>query len=194
MIKQVLQQMKTAVILLGAFTLLTGLLYPGVVTIIAQMFFPWQANGSLVERQGQIIGSLLIGQEVTDPRYFWGRPSATTPFPYNAENSSGSNLGPSNPLLINVLKSRVEFLRKANPDIDIPIPVELVTASASGLDPEISVRAANYQVLRISNLRKIPREKIVELIQKQSRNDGWIIFGQGRVNVLELNLSLDQLG
>jgi len=194
MFKQVLSQMKIAVILLCALTFLTGVIYPGVVTIIAQLLFPWQANGSLIDRQGQIIGSLLIGQEVTDPKYFWGRPSATTPFPYNAENSSGSNLGQSNPAFIAAIKARLEFAHKANPNIDIPIPVELVTASASGLDPHISVRAAQYQALRISTLRKIPTEKIIELIKNLSINDGWIIFGEETVNVLELNLALDHLG
>ena len=187
--KYILPSLKMTLVML----IICSLLYPLFIAAIGKLT-PGRGKGETVTVNGKVVGYALIGQKFDQDKYFWGRPSATTPFPYNAENSSGSNLGQSNPAFIAAIKARLEFAHKANPNIDIPIPVELVTASASGLDPHISVRAAQYQALRISTLRKIPTEKIIELIKNLSINDGWIIFGEETVNVLELNLALDHLG
>jgi K+-transporting ATPase ATPase C chain len=190
---EALKQLKTAIILLLIFTLLTGFIYPMLVTSIAQLLFPFQANGSLIKYKNQLIGSQLIGQSFTDKNYFWGRPSATTPFPYNAENSSGSNWGPTNPAFLSIVKMRVITLQQSDPQKQKSIPIDLVTASASGLDPEISPFAAIYQVPRIAKARKIPEQKILALIQQLTKKRSLKIIGEPRLNVLELNIALNNI-
>jgi K+-transporting ATPase ATPase C chain len=187
---------RPAVVLLAAFTLLTGLLYPLVVTGLAQAIFPYQANGSLIRTSGApgiggTAGSALIGQPFDDPGYFWGRPSATVPFPYNAGASSGSNLGPSNPALVEAVRARLAALREADPGNTQPVPVDLVTASASGLDPHISVAAALYQVPRVARARGLNAEAVRQLVAQQTEDRQFGILGEPRVNVLKLNLALD---
>ena len=162
-------------------------------TAIGQLFFPQQVAGSLIGSQGQWLGSRLIGQAVTDPRYFWGRPSATASYPDNATASGGSNLGPSNPALLAAVTQRITALRAADPDNSLPIPVDLVTASASGLDPHISPAAAYYQINRIAKLRHLAPAPLQALVQAHLQAPQWGILGEARVNVLELNLALDQL-
>ncbi len=184
-------QLRTAVCLFCLLTLLTGVVYPLAITLIAQGAFPHQANGSAIERQGQPIGSELIGQPFDDPRYFWGRPSATEKVPYNAASSSGSNLGPSNPELLKGVKERVEALRQAHPDQTGPVPVDLVTASASGLDPHISPAAAEFQVARVAKARGISDERVRELVTAHTDGRTFGILGEPRVHVLKLNLALD---
>lgn len=176
--------------LLLLLMLVTGLIYPLLITGIAQLFFPWQANGSLIIKQDKIVGSVLIGQSFTDPRYFWGRPSATMPFAYNAESSSGSNLGPSNPKLFAVLKQRVDYLKTIDPQNKNLIPADLVTTSGSGLDPHISLKAAWYQVPRLAKARNMPENELEELIQKHIKQ--WFL-SDPYVNVLQLNLALDHI-
>ena len=193
MFKEAMGQLKTGFVLLVFMTLLTGLLYPMVVTAIAQIFFPWQANGSLIERNGKKIGSMHIGQYFSSPDYFWGRPSATMPFPYNGAFSSGSNSGPSNPDFLATVKQRVDNLVQAHPESSKKIPVDLVTASGSGLDPEVSPLAAFYQIPRIAKARNIPEKEIKALIDRQIMRRSFMILGEPRVNVLQLNLALDQL-
>ncbi len=193
MYKEALRHFKTAFILLTLFTLLTGLVYPFLITGIAQLFFPWRANGSLIEQTGKIIGSELIGQSFTDPKYFWGRPSATSPFPYNGASSSGSNFGPLNPTFISLVKERVENLKKVDKENAQKIPIDLVTASASGLDPEISPLAAFYQVSRIAKARNIPESAIKELIEQHIKKRTFYVLGEPRINVLNLNIALDNL-
>jgi K+-transporting ATPase ATPase C chain len=193
MITRAFRQIQIAMSLLVIFSLLTGLVYPLFVCGMAQLLFPWQANGSLLKKDNVVIGSMLIGQEFSSVQYFWGRPSATTPFAYNAVNSSGSNLGPSNKNLATAVQARVGILRKANPQIQAMIPLELVTSSASGLDPEISIHSAMYQVPRLAQARKIDPQLIHDLIKDISNSDIWGIFGTERVNVLQLNLALDQI-
>jgi len=188
-----LKQIKIGLILLVLFTVFTGLIYPIVVTGIAQLFFPWKANGSLVEQNGKIIGSSLIGQSFNSPNYFWGRPSATSPYPYNAASSSGSNMGPSNPTFLETIKDRVNHLKQSNPKNNNLIPVDLVTASGSGLDPEISPLAAFYQVPRIAQESHISENEIETLINGLIKNRTLGILGEPRINVLELNIALDKL-
>jgi K+-transporting ATPase ATPase C chain len=171
-------------------TVLTGAIYPAVVTGIAQIAFPAEANGSLIVRDGKVIGSALIGQAFTKPENFWSRPSATGPMPYNVEASSGSNLGPTNPALIDAVKARVEALKAADPGNTKPIPVDLVTASASGLDPHISRAAADYQASRVAVARKLPLEKVIELIDAHTEKPLLGFLGEARVNVLTLNIAL----
>lgn len=190
---ELMKQLKTAILLLFVLTILTGFLYPAMVTVIAQVFFPWKANGSLIKRANAVVGSALIGQYFTDPRYFWGRPSATIPVPYNAENSSGSNLGPTNPALISVVKDRIANLQHADPDNKSLIPVDLVTASGSGLDPDISPQAAYYQIHRIAKARNVSEETIKMLIDNSITYRVALFLGEPRVNVLHLNLRLDEL-
>ena len=173
-------------------TLLTGLAYPLLVTGMAQWFFPEQAAGSLIKHDGQWIGSHLIGQSFNDPKYFWGRPSATAPMPYNAAGSGGSNLGPLNPALVETVKARVAALRAADPANRAPVPADLVTASGSGLDPHISPAAAAYQIDRVSRRRGLAPEQLRALVDQYTEGRQWGIFGEARVNVLELNLALDQ--
>lgn len=188
-----MSQLRPALVLLALFTALTGVLYPAAVTAAAQLLFPFQANGSLIQREHGLQGSLLIGQAFQDPRYFWGRPSATSPTPYNAAASSGSNLGPTNPALITAIKSRVAALKAADPGNRAPIPVDLVTASASGLDPHISPAAAAYQAGRVARLRNMPIERVTSLVQSHSEGRALGLLGERRVNVLALNLALDVL-
>jgi K+-transporting ATPase ATPase C chain len=191
------QTMKT--LIRPAFTLfillsiITGLIYPLLVTGIGQAAFPTQAAGSLIERDGKPVGSRLIGQNFTDPKYFWGRPSATSPYPNNAAASSGSNLGPLNPALKEAVESRVKALRAADPGNTAPVPVDLVTASASGLDPHISPAAAEYQLNRVARARRLAPETVRNLVAQQTADRQWGVFGEPRVNVLELNLALDRL-
>lgn len=172
-------------------TLVTGVAYPLVVTGAAKALFPAQAAGSLVERDGKVVGSTLIGQSFSDPKHFWGRPSATSPMANNAGGSSGSNQGPTNPALLDAVKGRVEALRAADPGNAAPVPVDLVTASGSGLDPEISIAAARYQAGRIARLRGLPIEKVMALIDAHSEKQQLGFLGEPRVNVLVLNLALD---
>ena len=177
-----------------ALTVLTGVAYPVLVTALAQTLFPHQANGSLIEQGGKAVGSSLIGQNFADPGHFWGRLSATTPQPYNASNSGGSNLGPTNPALLDAVKGRVDALRAADPGNAAPIPVDLVTASASGLDPHISTAAARYQIARVAKARKLAPEALSQLVAQHTQTPLWGFFGEAQVNVLELNLALEQLG
>jgi K+-transporting ATPase ATPase A chain len=186
-------QVKPAVVIFFLLTLITGIFYPLLITGIAQVVFPVQANGNLIFHDGNIIGSALIGQPFTSPGYFWGRPSATSPVPYNAGLSSGSNLGPSNPALSSTVKARVEVLRAADPANTLPIPVDLVTASGSGLDPDISVAAAYYQVHRIAHQRNLSDENVHSLVTSHIEPRQFAIFGEPRVNVLKLNLALDDM-
>ncbi|HEX4046160.1 MAG TPA: potassium-transporting ATPase subunit KdpC [Gammaproteobacteria bacterium] len=189
-----IQPLKTASLLLILLTLLTGIIYPLFITAIAQLVFPWQANGSLIKQDNKIMGSILIGQSFDAPKYFWGRPSATTPFPYNAANSTGSNLGPSNPDFLALVKKRIDYLRQSTPqeNIAVPlIPVDLVTASGSGLDPDISPLAAFYQISRIAKARNVSEKDIEDLIKNLVKPASWGLFGEMRVNVLELNIALD---
>jgi K+-transporting ATPase ATPase C chain len=186
------QHLKPAFLMLLVWTLLTGAIYPTAVTILAQLFAADQANGSLVPSTGgEARGSRLIGQAFSDPKYFWGRPSATAPYPYNAAASSGSNQGPTNPALIAAVESRSAALRAADPTQTGPIPVDLVTASGSGLDPHISRAAAEYQVPRVARARKLTPETLRELINEHTEGRQWGFLGEPRVNVLELNLALD---
>src|SRR5262245_2596589 len=179
--------------LLIVFTLITGFAYPLIVTGIAQVAFPEQANGSLVEKDGKIVGSRLIGQPFSDPKYFWGRPSATSPMPYNGASSSGSNQGPTNPALKEAVEGRVKALREAGGDPAKPVPVDLVTASGSGLDPHISPAAAEYQVARVAKARNISADRVRELVQKHTQGRQLGFMGEPVVNVLSLNLELDAL-
>ena len=192
MMKEILNQTKHSVLFVAAFTVLCGLVYPGVTTLLGKTLFPRQAGGSLIEVSGKKVGSELIGQPFDDPRYFWSRPSATGPFAYNASNSSGSNLGPTNQAQLDAVKGRIDALKKANPEMaDKPVPMDLVTASGSGLDPHISLAAAEYQVPRISKVRNLSVNQIEGLIQ-QNTQGRWLGFiGDPGVNVLKLNLDLD---
>lgn len=188
------KHLKPAFILFTLLSLLTGAIYPAVVTVFAQVLFPKQANGSLIaNRDGKLAGSSLIGQPFNSPGHFWGRPSATAPFPYNAGASSGSNLGPTNPALIDAVKTRIEALKAADPNNKAPIPVDLITASGSGLDPHISPAAAEYQINRIAKARNIDAGKIRGLIASHTEGRQWGVLGEPRVNVLTLNLALDTL-
>ncbi|HTY81639.1 MAG TPA: potassium-transporting ATPase subunit KdpC [Dehalococcoidales bacterium] len=188
-----LRQLKIAVILLVIFSVITGIIYPLFVTGIAQAFFHRQANGSLIETGGNVTGSELIGQPFSDPKYFWGRLSATSPVPYNAEASSGSNYGPSNPALIDAVQARIDALKAVDPGNTVPIPVDLVTASGSGLDPDISVAAADYQIARVARFRGISEAQVASLVKKYTRGRQLGFLGEPRVNVLKLNLALDVL-
>jgi K+-transporting ATPase ATPase C chain len=186
-----MDQLKPALIVLVLLSLVTGVAYPLIVTGIAQAVFPSQANGSLILRDGKPVGSSLIGQPFDDPRYFWGRLSATAPFAYNAGASSGSNLGPINPALHAAAKGRIDALREADPGNQAPIPVDLVTASGSGLDPDISPAAAFYQVPRVARARHLDEERVRELVHTHLRHRQLGVLGEPRVNVLRLNLALD---
>lgn len=187
------EQIRPALAMLALMTLLTGLTYPLAVTGLAQLLFPHQANGSLIVRDEKIIGSELIGQYFDEPKYFWGRPSITSPFPYNAAASSGSNLGPTNPALIEGVKARAAALRAADPGNEAPVPVDLVTASGSGLDPHISPAAALYQVKRVARARDLPEDAVRALVTRRTEDRQFGVLGEPRVNVLELNLALDAL-
>ncbi|HEX7213387.1 MAG TPA: potassium-transporting ATPase subunit KdpC [Methylomirabilota bacterium] len=183
--------LRPALILLILLTLITGVAYPLLVTGIAQAVFPYQANGSLIVRDGKVMGSALIGQPFDDPKYFWGRPSATSPYGYNAGSSSGSNLGPTNPAQITAVQGRVDALRAADPDNKAPVPVDLVTASSSGLDPHITPAAALYQVPRVARERKLSPDALRALVEQHTEGRQLGFLGESRVNVLALNLALD---
>lgn len=185
-------QIRPALTMLLLLTVVTGLIYPLTVTGLAQVFFPDKANGSLIVREGKVIGSSLIGQYFDRPEYFWSRPSATAPFPYNAAASGGSNLGPTNPALIDAVNARVTALRAADPGNDSPIPVDLVTASGSGLDPHISPAAALYQVKRVARARGIEESVVRDLLAQHTQVRQLGVLGEPRVNVLLLNLALDE--
>jgi len=186
-----IKQVRSALVILALLTLITGVIYPLTMTGLAQLLFPRQANGSLIEQDGKVLGSALIGQPFTDPKYFWGRPSATDLFPYNAAASSGSNLGPTNPALEKAVQARVEALLAADPGNTLPIPVDLVTASGSGLDPHISVAAAQYQVSRVARLRGLSEAQLLALVEEYTTGRQLGFLGEPRVNVLNLNLALD---
>ena len=185
--------LRPALVLFFILTLLTGVAYPLLVTGAAQLLFPDQAGGSLILRDGKPVGSSLIGQNFTDPGHFWGRPSATGPMPYNASASSGSNQGPLNPALVDAVKGRIDALRAADPGNAGPVPVDLVTASASGLDPHISPAAARYQAARVARVRGLPLEKVQQLVTQETETPLFGLLGEPRVHVLRLNLALDAL-
>jgi K+-transporting ATPase ATPase C chain len=193
----VTSQLRPAIVLFLVLTVFTGIIYPLVVTGIAQVIFPFQANGSVIVQNGQAVGSSLIGQQFDDPKYFWGRLSATGTFPYNAYNaqnltaSSGSNYGPLNPALLKAVQARIHALQAADPGNTAPIPVDLVTASGSGLDPDISPAAALYQVARVARVRGLSTDAVTQLVKQHTQGRQFLIFGEPRVNVLKLNLALD---
>jgi K+-transporting ATPase ATPase C chain len=184
---------RPAITLFIIMTVLTGIVYPFAVTGLAQLLFPAQAAGSLVTAGGQPVGSSIIGQSFSDPKYFWSRPSATAPQPYNALASSGSNQGPLNPALTDAIKTRIDALQAADPTNTLPVPVDLVTASASGLDPEISIAAANYQAARVARVRGLEPAEVQALIKEHAKGRLLGLLGEPRINVLELNLALDTL-
>jgi potassium-transporting ATPase KdpC subunit len=184
---------RPALTLFVLLSVLTGIVYPLVVTLLARAMFPQRAAGSLIERHGVTVGSRLIGQSFSDPGHFWGRPSATTPQPYNGLGSGGSNLGPTNPALIDAVKARIAALHAADPGNTGPVPVDLVTASGSGLDPDISVAAADYQAARVAHARGLPVERVRALIAAHTEGRLLGVLGEPRVNVLELNLAVDAL-
>lgn len=185
--------LRSALTLFALLTVLTGLVYPLIVTGVAQLLFPARAGGSILVRDGHAVGSALIGQSFSDPGHFWGRPSATTPQPYNGTASTGSNLGPLNPALVDAVKERLKALRAADPSNEAPVPVDLVTASGSGLDPEISVAAAYYQAARVARARGLPEARVRALIAAHTEGRLLGVLGEPRVNVLQLNLALDAL-
>jgi len=189
-----LAQFRAAFVALVLFTVITGVVYPLAVTGLSQVLFPRQANGSLIKEGDKVVGSSLIGQAFEDPKYFWGRPSATNPGPpYDASSSTGSNLGPTNPDLTKAIQERVAALKEADPDNTAPIPVDLVTASGSGLDPHISIAAAEYQSGRVARIRALPLEQVRKLIAEHTEQRTLGLLGEPRVNVLELNRALDKL-
>ncbi|MGN5479406.1 potassium-transporting ATPase subunit KdpC [Cupriavidus basilensis] len=183
--------LRPALVVFVALSLVTGLLYPGVITAISRAVFPDKAAGSLIVRDGKAVGSSLIGQPFSDPKYFWGRLSATPPMPHNGAASGGSNLGPRNPALTDAARARIGALRAADPDNKAAVPVDLVTASGSGLDPHISIAAADYQAPRVARLRGLPLEKVQALIQANTEAPLLTVIGDPGVNVLKLNLALD---
>ena len=185
-----MRQLRPAIVLLVLLTLITGVIYPAVVTAVAKVTMPAKAGGSMIEQNGKAVGSELIGQPFSDPRYFWSRPSATTPAPYNAAGGSGSNLAPSNPALTKAVQDRVAALKAAGPTA-APVPIDLVTSSASGLDPHISPDAAHYQVERVAEARAMAPEAVRQLVDEHTEGRTFGVLGEPRVNVLELNLALD---
>jgi K+-transporting ATPase ATPase C chain len=188
------KQFRPVFIVFLALTILTGIVYPLLVTGVAQLILPGKANGSLIPGQRGYAGSELIGQPFDDPKYFWGRPSATPDFPYNSASSSGSNLGPSNPALVEVVRARMDALQKADPGNKSSVPIDLVTSSGSGLDPHISPAAALYQTSRVARARGLPEHQIRRLVEEFTEPRQWGFLGEPRVNVLKLNLFLDNLG
>jgi K+-transporting ATPase ATPase C chain len=188
-----LKELRPAIISFLLLTLLTGIVYPLLVTGISQVTMPAKANGSMIMKDGKPIGSSLIGQSFSDPKYFWSRPSATSPMPNNASSSGGSNLGPTNPALMDAIKTRVQALRDADPGNTQPVPVDLVTASASGLDPHISPAAAEYQLARVARVRGLTPDSLRKLVSEHTEGRQFGILGEPRVNVLELNLALDAM-
>ncbi len=189
-----LKELRTSCVMLLAFTLLTGIAYPLAMTGIAQLVFPGRANGSLITQDGRIVGSELIGQPFGDPKYFWSRPSATGPFPYNAASSSGSNLAVSNPAQLDAIRGRVAKLRDSGIPDDVAIPIDLVTASGSGLDPHISVAAAHIQIPRVARTRGMTADAVAKVVDQHTQGRQFGILGEPSVNVLTLNLALDGTG
>jgi K+-transporting ATPase ATPase C chain len=189
-----MKQLKPAFLSLLVFTVLTGIVYPLIVTGLTQVLFPSQANGSLIVKDGTVVGSTLIGQPFDDPKYFWSRPSATSPQAYNGASSSGSNLGPLSDDLASAVKDRIAALRAADPDNTAPVPIDLVTASASGLDPHISPAAARYQAARVARVRGLPEAAVLDLVAQHTHGRQLGFFGEAVVDVLPLNLALDALG
>jgi K+-transporting ATPase ATPase C chain len=187
------RQLRSALILLGVMILFTGIIYPLLVTLIAQVVFPHQANGSLIESEGKYFGSELIGQQFDQAGYFWGRPSGTLPSPYNGSASSGSNYGPSNEELLVNIQKRIEALKNSDPGNTMSIPVDLVTCSASGLDPHISLAAAVYQIPRVARVRHVSEGILQEMVNSNMEGRQFGILGEPRVNVLRLNLALDEI-
>ena len=185
--------LRPALLLFIVLSAITGLLYPAAVTGVAQAVFPQQAGGSLIVRDGKPVGSALIGQHFSDPRHFWGRPSSTAPTPYNASASGGANLGPLNPALIEAVQARVAALRAADPDNTATVPVDLVTTSASGLDPHISPAAAHYQAARVARVRGLPLAQVEQLVATHTEAPLLGLIGEPRINVLQLNLALDAM-
>ncbi|BCT68424.1 potassium-transporting ATPase subunit KdpC [Nitrosospira sp. NRS527] len=185
--------LRPAIVLFIGLTLITGGIYPLLTTAIGKTLFSRQTEGTLIEKDGKVIGSVLIGQHFTEPKYFWGRPSATSPYPNNATASSGSNQGPLNPALVDAVKHRISALQQADPGNGLPVPIDLVTASASGLDPEISPAAARYQINRVARARNLPPARIGELVIQHTEGRQLAVLGEPRVNVLKLNLALDTL-
>ena len=188
-----LKHLRIAVISFLLFTVLTGLLYPLAITGIAQVIFPWQANGSLITKDGKVVGSALIGQPFSDPKYFWSRPSPTSPYQYNAAASVATNYGPLNPALLSEVNQRISDLKKVDSSNTKPIPVDLVTSSGSGLDPDISIAAALYQLPRVARVRGLSTEQVRSLVEKYTEGRFLGILGEPAVNVLKLNLALDQM-
>ncbi|MGB8694233.1 MAG: potassium-transporting ATPase subunit KdpC [Steroidobacteraceae bacterium] len=188
-----LRNIRATVMMFLVLTLITGVLYPLLVTGIAKSVFASQADGSVIVRHGRIVGSRLLGQPFSAPRYFWSRPSATAPQPYDGAASAGSNLGPSNAMLVSVVRERIALLRAADPDAAPQVPVDLVTASGSGLDPHISPAAAAYQVVRVARARQLAPEQVRALVQRYTAERTFHVLGEPRVNVLLLNLALDDL-
>lgn len=186
------KMLRQSIVMLVLMTAITGVFYPLLVTGIGQAAFPRAANGSLIVRDGKAVGSDLIGQPFSDPKYFWGRPSATAPFPDNSASSGGSNLGPTNPALVDAVKQRVEALRAADPGNGAPVPTDLVTASGSGLDPHITPAAAAYQTARVARLRGLPVQDVEKLVRAATEGRTFGLLGEPRVNVLKLNLALDR--
>jgi K+-transporting ATPase ATPase C chain len=182
----------TSILAVLIFTVITGLLYPLLVTGIAQVAFPSKSNGSMLKRNGVVVGSELIGQPFSDPKYFWSRPSATSPFPYNAASSGGSNYGPTNPALLDEVNGRIADLKKVDSLNVLPIPIDIVTSSGSGLDPDISVAAAAYQVSRVARVRSLSEDRVRALVEASTVGRTLGILGEPRVNVLNLNLALDE--
>jgi K+-transporting ATPase ATPase C chain len=187
------EHLRPALVILAALTILTGVVYPVAITAIARLVWPYQARGSVILQQGRIVGSSLIGQPFTGAKWFWGRPSATPSFPYNAAASAGSNVAPTNPSLLDSVGRRVAALRSADPGNVTPVPVDLVTSSASGLDPDISPAAALYQVHRVAQARGLAEARVRALVERHIRPRQLGLLGEERVNVLELNLALDSL-
>jgi potassium-transporting ATPase KdpC subunit len=188
-----LRHLRSSVLMLVWMTVATGGVYPALVTVAARLIFPGKAEGSLIHREGRIAGSELIGQPFQDAKYFWSRPSATTPGPYNGGASTGSNLGPTNPELEKAIRERIAALRAADPGQGAPIPVDLVTASGSGLDPDISPAAALWQAPRVARARNLSEEAVRDLVLRQTRTRDLFFLGEPRVNVLRLNLALEDL-
>lgn len=189
-----LKHFKTSLLMLLLLTAIIGVVYPLLVTGLAQLLFPRQADGSLIVQNGKPVGSSLIGQPFADPKYFWGRPSATAPMPYNAAASAGSNFGPTNPALTDAIQVRIKALHEADSGNTALVPVDLVTASASGLDPHISPAAAEYQVARVARVRGLDPAAVRKLVAHHTQARQWFVLGEPRVNVLELNRALDGVG
>ncbi|MGY6256505.1 potassium-transporting ATPase subunit KdpC [Paraburkholderia caledonica] len=185
--------LRPLIVLFAVLSAVTGLAYPALVTAVGQTLFHDEANGSLIEQDGKVVGSKLIGQQFDAPQYFWGRLSATSPMPYNAQASGGSNLGPTNPALLNEVKGRIDALKAAGTDMSKPVPVDLVTSSGSGLDPEISPAAAAYQIDRVAKARGLGENDVRALVDRYTSGRQFGILGEPRVNVLQLNLALDEM-